>query len=243
MSSTLLEKLFRAQAQCTVLETAELLKKDVSFPRTWEDYFRRLHDLKAQALAANLKKHAADLHKLEDLLWAKQNDLKSLKTVQAELEGWFKPSTENDAPMDVKEVLTLMAEQAISNGKEIGKTLDIRVTTEGLSAHEPLLATLYPALVHLVHNALTNGVGTTGMMWLHAYHENWHLVIEVEDDGGQKNATSSIPSMLSGRGMGLASIRSIMKRLKGEVTLEDSQRGGTKARLRLPIARPERKVS
>lgn len=242
MTPGLLNKLFYTQAQCAVIENAELLKKEVSFPKTWEEYFSRVHDLKAQALAAGLAAIAKDLHKLEDLLWAKQDQLSVLKTAQAELEAWFRPSTLGETLLPIKEVLNLLAEQAIKQGTELGKSLDVRVITEGLSLNDLLVPELYPSLVHLIHNALTHGVGATGMMWLHAFHENWHLVIEVEDDGGEKKSEHTVTSMLSGRGVGLASIRSNMKRLKGEFTLEESKRGGTKARLRIPIPRTDRKV-
>lgn len=243
MSSALLEKLFKAQAYCLVLETAELLTKKPSFPRTWEEFFRRVHDLKAQALAANLRPTATKLHELEDLLWSHQNDLKTLKSAQSSLEDWFKAGNDDELNLPLKEVLTLLAEQATAHGKDLGKTLDIRVTTEGLTATENMIPEAYSSLVHLIHNALSHGVGTTGMMWFHAYHENWHLVIEVEDDGGEKHSEKTIASMLSGRGVGLASIRSAMKKLNGEFTLEDSQRGGTKAKLKLPLPQTERKAS
>lgn len=243
MNSRLLERLFRAQAQATIAQTAAVLSSEITFPLSWEDFFRRVHDLKAQALAADMKVLAKELHQLEDLLWAKRDDFKALQTAQAILEEMFRRNDELDAPLPVREVLTLLAEQATKNGQEIGKTLDIRVTTEGLRAQDNMLPALYPALVHLLHNAITHGVGTVGMIWLHAYHENWHLVIEVEDDGGERDSSARLPSMLSGRGVGLSSIRSIMKDLKGDITLEDSQRGGTKARLRLPLPKPERKVS
>lgn len=243
MSSALLEKLFKAQAYCTVLETADLLNHAPSFPKTWEEFFRRVHDLKAQALSANLRPTATKLHQMEDQLWAKQHDIRALQTAQLSLEEWFKASPQSELNLPLKEVLTLLAEQATAHGKDLGKTLDIRVTTEGLSANENMMPEAYSSLVHLIHNALSHGVGQSGMMWLHAYHENWHLVIEVEDDGGKKHSAETIPSMLSGRGVGLASIRSAMKKLKGEFTLEDSQRGGTKAKLKLPTQQTERKAS
>jgi len=142
-------------------------------------------------------------------------------------------------------VLQVMATRAAEAGKELGKTIDIRVTTEGLNPHEPMPIELYAPLTHLVHNAIVHGVGEVGMMWIHAYHENWHLLIEVEDDGSVARALENRASILAGRGVGLNSTRSMMKRLGGEVTLSDSSHGGTKAKLKSPVGqrRPVKKTA
>jgi len=71
MENAILAQLFWAVAHHTVQETGELLRTGAAFPAAGEDFFRRIHDLKAQALAANLKTLADQLHEMEGVLWGK----------------------------------------------------------------------------------------------------------------------------------------------------------------------------
>ena len=243
MSSNLLQQLFRTQAQSVLRELSAILAGEARFPRTWEDFFLQVHDLKAQALVANLKECAQNIHQLEDELWLQQNSLAALNEAYKKLAGWFSNEDTNDRPLFLKEVLELITAQATELGKELGKTIDIRMTTGSLGATELFPAALYPCLIHVIHNALTHGVDTNGMMWIHAYRINSNLVVEVEDDGGARNIQNGPMTILSGRGVGLKSIRRAMKENKGEFTLESSERGGTRAKLALELPGELNKVS
>lgn len=234
MSDELLKRLFQHQAKDTLAATAELLKGAPQFPLAGETFFRYVHDLKAAALASDMYVQAGQLHGLEDMLWRNRDKLIALQAAQAQMKNWFSVNGDLE-PIPLRDALKLLAVRAHEQGKTLGKSVDVRVGLEGLRATEILLPGAWAALVHLVHNSLVHGVGETSMMWINAYMENWQLVLVVEDDGTAQHESSQ-GSLMAGRGVGLNAIRQRMKSYRGQFSLEPSNRGGSKAILRFPMA-------
>lgn len=228
MSSSVLHKLFLTQAYAITQETAELL----SDARDGKEFFRRVHDLKALAHAADATKAAQELHQLEDFLWDKLADPDSLKFAQKKLEAWFLRSNIAVEALTLEAVFSVLADEVCRLGESLGKTLQIAIEMDDEAETFPLA--VYPAYLHLLNNALTHGTRKAGFICMRALHEPGGLSLEVEDDGGETRETKKKVTMLSGRGAGLDSIRSHMERVHGRFESERTESGGTRARLFVP---------
>ncbi len=92
------------------------------------------------------------------------------------------------------------------------------------------------ACAHVLTNLLDNAIRYGGARVRAACRSSHDIVIiEVEDDG------AGYDGRVRGHGLGLTIARTIVERAGGELTLAASQLGGTRATVRLPRARAERR--
>lgn len=234
MDLSLLQRLFAHEAFDTAQDTRAMLRGSLPPAVQWQRFFERIHDLKAQAMACGLDEIAQRLHGLEDKLWSNRT-LPHLQSAQRDLEIWFTDHPRLPEALLLKDVLELLASEAQARAHELEKSVVVHVQTASLWPDEAMPSGLWAVMTHLIHNALIHGVGHKGQIWLNAYHDDWSLVVEVEDDGSARFERSVPANILAGRGVGLASARHQLQERRGELSLNDSIQGGTRARVKLPL--------
>ena len=166
--------------------------------------------------------------------------------------------------------------------KQCSKEVQLKVRGQDTDLDKGLLDAIAEPLTHLVRNAvdhgievpeqrLRNGKQEQGTIFLDAYHQANHVIVEVSDDGrgidAQKVKSAAIEKRIlspqkaerlseaeilqyifqpgfstadkitevSGRGVGLDVVQTVLQRLKGSVQIETRPGQGTKFRLQLPL--------
>jgi len=166
--------------------------------------------------------------------------------------------------------------------KQCSKEVQLKVRGQDTDLDKGLLDAIAEPLTHLVRNAvdhgievpeqrLCNGKQEQGTIFLDAYHQANHVIVEVSDDGrgidAQKVKSAAIEKRIlspqkaerlseaeilqyifqpgfstadkitevSGRGVGLDVVQTVLQRLKGSVQIETRPGQGTKFRLQLPL--------
>jgi len=166
--------------------------------------------------------------------------------------------------------------------KQCSKEVQLKVRGQDTDLDKGLLDAIAEPLTHLVRNAvdhgievpeqrLCNGKQEQGTIFLDAYHQANHVIVEVSDDGrgidAQKVKGAAIEKRIlspqkaerlseaeilqyifqpgfstadkitevSGRGVGLDVVQTVLQRLKGSVQIETRPGQGTKFRLQLPL--------
>jgi chemotaxis protein histidine kinase CheA len=138
-----------------------------------------------------------------------------------------------------------VVDQAILAGKavaaELGKEIQFVVKGEDLLLDTPLAEALTDVLLHLVRNAVDHGIETHGTVLIEVSEQE----VCVTDDGrgiAPENlamifqpgfSTTKEVTQLSGRGVGLDVVKTLIENLGGSVTVS-SQPGKTSFKIRMP---------
>lgn len=130
----------------------------------------------------------------------------------------------------------------------LGKTIDFETRGEDLVLDESLCKTIADPLLHLVRNAVDHGIEHDGMITIEAKRTEGELKIRVTDNGRGIDpatikklfdpgfSTASEVSEISGRGVGLDVVKTMVEDAGGSVTVNSQLGYGTTFELTLPSA-------
>ncbi|MBV8052584.1 MAG: chemotaxis protein CheA [Acidobacteriaceae bacterium] len=202
----------------------------------------------------------------------------------------FQSRVLNDLQRSVMKVRMVPVEQLFRRfprivrdvAKHCGKDVQLVLRGQDTDLDKGLLDAIAEPLTHLVRNAVDHGIETPeqrqragkpaqGTIFLDAYHQANHVIVEVSDDGGGIDAqkvkakaiersiltaekaarlseteilqfifqpgfsTAEKITAVSGRGVGLDVVQTVLQRLKGSVQVETRVGQGTRFRLQLPL--------
>ncbi|OLE85074.1 MAG: hypothetical protein AUG07_05285 [Acidobacteria bacterium 13_1_20CM_2_60_10] len=144
--------------------------------------------------------------------------------------------------------------------KHLGKDVALEVAGQNTDLDKGILDALAEPLTHLVRNAVDHGIEPAeeriaagkparGTVYLNAYHQAAQVVIEVRDDGrgiylDQETlnlifepgfSTATRVTEVSGRGVGMDIVRTVLDHLKGAVQVLTTPGQGTTFQLRVPL--------
>ncbi|MEM6780254.1 MAG: chemotaxis protein CheW [Pseudomonadota bacterium] len=97
---------------------------------------------------------------------------------------------------------------------ELGKKIDLKMTGQDTELDRQVLEMIKDPLTHMVRNSADHGIEMpderaatgkpeTGSIWLNAYHEGGHIIIEIKDDGKGLN-TEKIKEKILNNGLATA---------------------------------------
>ena len=132
----------------------------------------------------------------------------------------------------------------------LGKKIHFEVNGGDLSLEESLCRVIADPLMHLVRNAVDHGIVHEGKITIEAVRGAGELEIKVTDDGrgidpetiaGGKLfapgfSTATEVSEISGRGVGLDVVKTVVEAAGGSVTVNSQLGHGTTFKLTLPLA-------
>ena len=146
---------------------------------------------------------------------------------------------------------------------ELGKKIEIEIEGKQTLVDRDILEGLENQLIHLIRNAMDHGIENEGLIKISAAHKRGLLHIVVSDNGKgldldkvretsqnltlsnqdaikriflQGFSTKDSVTMLSGRGVGLNSVKQFVDQLGGSIKVDTNKGLGTSFILDLPIA-------
>lgn len=235
--------------------------------RAWSDEaldeaLAELHTLKGEARMLGLLKLASLAHELESSVAEQSSGVdrsRALDAMRLALEDDVEPAARHDGGEGRERAQALLnewARHAEVLAAESGKLLRVEVRAEeGVGVEGATVEKLWPALLHLLHNAVDHGLESphqrgdkprVGRLTLSAEIRGACFVLTVEDDGRgiapgaierlfePGFTTRAEVTALSGRGVGLDAARRQVEALGGRIAVETELGQGTRFMISVP---------
>jgi putative PEP-CTERM system histidine kinase len=209
------------------------------------DAFNRMsafvvHDLKnlvaqLSLMLRNAERHAHNPDFQKDMLGTTQHVVDRMNRLLLQLRSGTTP-IENAKPVDLGPIIERVTTTHACGGRNIGVTLQAGLRALG---HEERLERV---LGHLVQNAVDATTAEGGQVFVRAYSETGHTVIEVADSG-QGMSPEFVREQLfrpfqstkpTGMGIGAYESHRYVTELGGRITVETAPGAGTRIRVLLP---------
>ncbi|WP_457642152.1 two-component system sensor histidine kinase NtrB [Persephonella sp.] len=214
------------------------------------EIYRKLYRISAE-LAHEIRNPLASIHGAAQLLTEGRVDAKLVNIIKNESERLnellkeflllSKPRENNERFINVKEILN----QIIQLCKDKGKNIELHIDNEPLIYFDE--REFYSGISNILRNAVE---WANSRIIIKGFYEDNMLIIEVEDDGeGVKQEDKErifepfYTKRKTGTGLGLAIAKRVFVENGGNIFVDDSELGGAKFIIHIPIKRGENESS